>query len=133
MRRVSPREAHELMVEGGYLYLDVRTETEFAEGHPTGALNVPLSYQGEHGLVPNPEFVAQVTARIDRAAPLVIGCAAGVRSQQAAQLLIEAGFSDVVEQRAGVSGLRDPFGRIRERGWRDEGLPMEYEGEEERS
>jgi rhodanese-related sulfurtransferase len=133
MRRVSPREAHELMVNQGYLYLDVRTETEFAEGHPKGALNVPLAYQGEHGLTPNPEFVSQVTARIDRGAPLLVGCAAGVRSQQAAQLLSEAGFSDVVEQRAGVSGLRDAFGRIRERGWRDEGLPMDYEDEEERS
>ncbi len=133
MRRVSPREAHELMVNQGYLYLDVRTETEFAEGHPKGALNVPLAYQGEHGLMPNPEFVSQVTARIDRGAPLLVGCAAGVRSQQAAQLLSEAGFSDVVEQRAGVSGLRDAFGRIRERGWRDEGLPMDYDDEEERS
>lgn len=133
MRRVSPREAHELMVQSGYLYLDVRTETEFAEGHPKGALNVPLAQQGEHGLVPNPDFVAQVTSRVDPGALLVVGCASGVRSLQAAQLLMDAGFSDVVEQRAGLSGLRDPFGRVRERGWRDEGLPMEYEGEEERS
>lgn len=133
MRRVSPREAHELMVRDGYQYLDVRTDTEFAEGRPPGACNVPVALQGEQGLVPNPEFVAQVTSRFDRGARLVVGCAAGVRSLQAAQLLLDAGFVDVVEQRAGMSGVRDAFGRLRERGWRDEGLPMEYEGEEERS
>jgi rhodanese-related sulfurtransferase len=131
MRRVSPREAHELMVRDGYVYLDVRTETEFVEGHPRGAYNVPVALPGEHGLVPNPAFVAEVTARIARTTPVVVGCASGVRSLEAARQLVESGYGSVVEQRAGLNGLRDAFGRIQERGWRDEGLPMHYVGADE--
>ena len=36
IKRVSPAEAKTLMDEG-YVYLDVRSEPEFAAGHPAGA------------------------------------------------------------------------------------------------
>ena len=124
MRRVSPREAHELMTSAGFVYLDVRTAPEFAEGHPRGAHNVPLQHPGEDGLVDNPAFVAQVRARFAPDDGIVVGCAAGVRSLRAARLLADSGFTNLVEQRAGMSGVRDAFGRVRERGWRDEGLPL---------
>ena len=124
------------MQRDGYRYLDVRTAAEFAEAHPAGACNVPFALPGEQGLVPNRAFVDQVLARFDRGTKLVVGCATGVRSLEAARLLSEQGFEHVIEQRAGMHGVRDPFGRVRERGWRDEGLPTEYvgtAGEEERS
>jgi rhodanese-related sulfurtransferase len=57
-------------------------------------------------------------------APLVVGCASGVRSLRAAQLLREHGFTQVVEQRAGMDGVRDAFGRQKEKGHRPEGLPV---------
>ena len=124
------------MERDGYRYLDVRTEAEFAEAHPIGACNVPFAVPAEQGLVPNVAFLDQVLARFDRSTKLVVGCATGVRSLAAARLLSEHGFEHVIEQRAGMQGVRDPFGRVRERGWRDEGLPTEYAGaagEEERS
>jgi len=136
MRRVSPREAHELMHREGFVYLDVRTPTEFAECHPRGAVNIPFALVSEQGLAPNPTFVSDVLARLEPSTALVVGCASGVRSLAAAELLAQAGFSRLVEQRAGLSGVRDPFGRIKERGWRDEGLPVAHSSEmdsEERS
>lgn len=133
MRRISPREAHTLMEREGYVYLDVRTVAEFEAGHPAGAYNVPLGHAGEAGLVPNPDFAHQVAALFANDAALVVGCASGVRSLEAAQVLEERGFTRIVEQRAGFAGVRDPFGRVRERGWRDEGLPVSTRAEPGRS
>jgi len=124
MDRVSAREAHALMEHEGYVYLDVRTQPEFAEGHPPGALNVPWLEPGPAGMVANPSFVSLVESALSREARIVVGCASGVRSLAAAQLLVERGFLHVCEQRAGMSGVRDPFGRVREPGWRDAGLPV---------
>ena len=124
MERVSAREAHELMRREGYLYLDVRSVPEFEQGHPEGAYNVPIAHPGDAAPVPNRAFVREVVRLFPLHTPLVVGCASGVRSRQAAELLAAAGFSRVVEQRAGMLGVRDPFGRLKERGWRDEELPV---------
>ena len=40
---ISPQDAHDLMTREGYTYVDVRTEGEFANGHPEGAVNVPIA------------------------------------------------------------------------------------------
>jgi rhodanese-related sulfurtransferase len=124
MRRVSPREAHALMEQQGYVYLDVRSVPEFDLGHPVGAVNVPWLEPSADGMAPNPLFLQQVEQRFARDAGLVVGCASGVRSLAAAGQLEAHGFSRLVEQRAGMSGVRDPFGRIEERGWLAEGLPL---------
>jgi rhodanese-related sulfurtransferase len=115
MRRISPREAHALMSEG-YAYLDVRSAMEFALGRPKGAHSVPLG---------GGDFVEDVRDLLGDDARVIVGCATGVRSLVAAQQLLDAGFTDVLEQRAGMDGVRDAFGRLKERGWRDEGLPVE--------
>ena len=57
-RRVSPAEAHALVRELGYVYLDVRTAEEFGLGHPEGAYNVPLSIPTPQGWTRNVDFVA---------------------------------------------------------------------------
>lgn len=120
--RVSPGEAARLIEDEGYVYLDVRTPEEFVLGHPRGAYNVPSHAQGPHGLGENPDFVRVVRAAFSLDAKLVVGCQTGSRSQDASALLAEAGYA-VVEQRAGFGGVRDPFGRVTERGWRALGLP----------
>lgn len=125
LRRVSAREAHELVSHAEYTYIDVRAAEDFAEAHPRGAVNVPF----EGDVAP---FVAAVRARFSPDAKLVVGCRMGVRSLVAARALVEAGFVDVVDQRAGWDGARDPFGRVVEPGWKREGLPFS-EGPEPRS
>lgn len=109
----------------GYVYLDVRTRPEFDEAHPARAVHVAWLEPGPEGMSSNPSFVAQVEAALGRDARIVVGCASGVRSLAAATALIESGFVDVCEQRAGMAGVRDAFGRVREKGWRDEGLPIQ--------
>jgi rhodanese-related sulfurtransferase len=122
--RVSPAEAHTRMKEEGFTYVDVRTAEEFAAGHPEGAVNVPLMHAGAAGMVPNPGFLAAMEATFAKDAPLVLGCKAGSRSARAAQALVDAGFSRVLDQRAGWDGARGPFGELTEPGWSRTDLPV---------
>lgn len=125
IRRVSPAEAHARMTEDGYVYVDVRSVPEFEAGHPEGAFNVPWAHVGPSGMEPNPHFVEVVQARFGPEAKLVLGCQTGNRSMRAAEALIAAGFAEVLEQRAGWAGSKDPFGRVVEVGWQRAGLPIE--------
>ena len=133
VRRVSPAEASELVASGGYLYLDVRTVPEFEAGHPRGAHNVPFAHAGPAGMVPNPDFLPVIEARFPRDEKIIVGCAAGQRSLAAAERLIAAGYTDVIDQRAGFSGVRDPFGAVTEPGWQRAGLPTATAAETGRS
>lgn len=122
--RVSPEEAKKLVNEG-YTYLDVRTEAEYAAGHPKGAHNAPVMIQGPQGMVVNPDFLSVVTAVYPKDAKLVVGCKAGGRSARAADMLAGAGYTGIIDQRAGFDGSRDSFGGLTEPGWAPAGLPVE--------
>lgn len=133
VRLVSPSEAQALC-EDGYVYVDVRSEPEFAEGHPAGAYNVPFLHKGPQGLTPNGDFLTVMQAQFPKDQPLVIGCRSGARSAKAAAALVEAGYRNVADQRAGFEGVRDPFGALTDPGWRPLGLPVAAdEGSEGRS
>lgn len=114
--RISPREAAE-KVRQGWVYVDVRPDDEFEEGHPAGALNVPYTRD-------EARFVAAVRAAAGERAKLVLGCKSGIYSLYAAEMLARAGF-EVVEQRAGFDGARGTFGQLEEEGWARAGLPVE--------
>ncbi len=113
------------MDEEGYLYLDVRSEPEFAAGHPSGAHNVPLMHAGPGGMRQNPDFLDVVSALYPKDTKIVVGCRSGQRSMRAAEVMVSAGYTAVVEQRAGFEGPRDAFGALTEKGWGPAGLPVE--------
>lgn len=127
LKRVSPEEAKKLIDNEGYTYLDVRSEAEYLAGHPTGAHNVPLMHAGPAGMSPNPDFLDVVSAVYPKDQKLVLGCKAGGRSLRAAEMLIAAGFTNIIDQRAGYDGPRDSFGQLVEPGWSRVGLPSETE------
>ena len=122
IRRVTPSEAAELLASG-WTYIDVRTIPEFAAEHPRGAYNVPLMHQGPSGRTANPDFLSVVEAGFARDAKLVLGCAGGTRSRRAAEILAEAGFTDVVDMRGGFGGESDSMGRVVTPGWKTAGFP----------
>jgi rhodanese-related sulfurtransferase len=124
IKRISPQEALDL-TKTGWTYLDVRTEEEFADGHPAGAFNVPLARIVAGSMAPNPDFVRVVEKAFGKDAKIVVGCKSGGRSLRAAQALTGAGFTSVVDQRAGWDGARDAFGQVGEPGWSRAGLPAE--------
>ena len=124
LNRISPQQASDRIAEG-WTYVDVRTVEEFDDGHPPGAVNVPIAHASGGGMVPNPEFLAVMSAAVGKDTKIVVGCKAGGRSLRAAQMLLEGGFTHVEDQRAGWDGARNPFGQVTEPGWSKVGLPVE--------
>lgn len=133
-RRVSAREAFELVQEQGYALLDVRSVPEFEAGHPAGALNVPWMHIDARGRALNPEFVEIFERHFpDKGAKVVLACQGGNRSMQAIGALAARGYTELVDQRAGWGGVRDAFGQLTDKGWQAEGLPTDTGAGAERS
>ncbi len=77
-------------VENGARLVDVRTVEEFELGHIPGAENVPV------------DELAQVAAGWGRDQAIVVYCATGARSMNAAQWLTGNGFTSVYDLTAGI-------------------------------
>jgi rhodanese-related sulfurtransferase len=131
--RISPAEAFAKIKEEGFTYVDVRTEEEFVAGHPEGAVNVPSMLAGPDGMTPNPDFLAVMERAFAKDAALLLGCKAGNRSLRAAKALLDAGFTRVLDQRAGWDGAKGTFGELLEPGWSRTELPTESGAPAERS
>ncbi len=67
----------------GELLLDVRTPEEFASGHLAGSENIPYDQIPLH------------TDRLQKARSVIVYCRVGGRAQIAAQLLLQAGITQV--------------------------------------
>ncbi len=72
-------------IAAGARVVDVRTPAEFKDGTYPGAINIPVS------LLP-----VRMNELEPKDKPIVLFCASGARSGQAARLLKQAGFTDVV-------------------------------------
>lgn len=130
VKNVTVREAHQKQGEG-YTYVDVRSIPEFEQGHPAGAVNIPLIHQDERTgqMMPNREFLQVVQGNFSPDAKLLIGCQVGGRSVQAAQILAGSGYADVSNVLGGYGGARDQFtGIVHAEGWSQAGLPVESGG-----
>ncbi len=127
---VSPFDAESLwraMTNGEAVLIDVRTEAEFAAGHPKGAVHVALyeDVQDRRALRPGfVEQVADVQGALDPGVILVISCRTGARSRQAVQVLRASGVAPVADFPGGWDGKTDSWGRVTALGWRGAGLPI---------
>jgi phage shock protein E len=72
--------ARELVAKGAYL-VDVRSPSEFAEGHALPAINIPL------------DALPVRAGELDRSRPVIVYCHTGVRAAIAARRLEKAGFT----------------------------------------
>jgi len=87
-QKISPEEAKQMMdSDAAYILLDVRTEEEFAEGHIAGAILIPDYELAEHAASELP----------DKSARILLYCRSGRRSANAANLLIELGYTNVYD------------------------------------
>ncbi len=126
IKQHKPVEAFEILKNNpGAMYLDVRTEPEFTQGHPAGSINVPVVFfRGPGQMVPNEDFLAVVERNVPKNTKLVVGCQMGGRSQRACEILEQAGYTDLTNIVGGFGGQRNAAGEIVVQGWRDEGLPV---------
>jgi rhodanese-related sulfurtransferase len=126
IRQLTPPEANdELQRAPDAVYLDVRTEPEFAQGHPAGAINIPFVFiKGPGQMELNPDFAPLVEKLLPKSKKLIVGCMSGMRSQRACEMLESAGYSDLANVRGGFGGERNASGELVVAGWRDSGLPV---------
>jgi rhodanese-related sulfurtransferase len=126
VKEITPQQAHDLLsANADAVYIDVRTEREFANGHPQGAVNIPVAFPDPaRGMMMNNDFVKIVEANFPRDKKIVVGCQAGPRSTAAAGLLQQAGFQDVLNLLGGFGGMRDQMGNVSASGWAASGLPV---------
>ena len=75
----------------GLLVVDVRTPGEFSQGHIQGAINIPLF-----------DLPVKMSG-LDQSKPILVYCQTGVRSAQAASLLVNAGFTEVYDMDGGLN------------------------------
>lgn len=85
--QITQEEAHQRMQEGGVTVVDVRQPDEYAAGHIPGAI-----------LVVNEEIGDQAPENLpDKDAELLVYCRSGRRSKEAAQKLVDLGYTKVYE------------------------------------
>ncbi len=78
-------------IKAGAKIVDVRTPDEFRDGAYPGAVNIPVQSLGAR------------MGEISKDKPVVVYCASGGRSATAARMLLQAGYTDVVN----AGGLGD--------------------------
>ena len=135
VKDVSPREAFELVQsDDNAVILDVRSKVEFDYvGHPQGAVHV--AWQEYPDWQADADFAhkarlklaeASGTANPESDLTVLTICRSGGRSRAAAQALLDAGFSRVMNISEGFEGDRDANRHRGTRGgWRFHGLPWE--------
>jgi rhodanese-related sulfurtransferase len=89
LSNVSVQDLHRAAQQGA-LVLDVREPFEFAEGHVAGSVLVPLG------------TIAARVGDFPKDAPVYVFCRSGNRSLQAAQVLVDAGYTDVRNVEGGI-------------------------------
>ena len=131
-REVTPQQAYDLLsANPDAVYIDVRSEREFANGHPAGAVNIPVAFPDPaRGMVMNADFVKVVEAHFPKDKTIVVGCQAGPRANAACGLLQQAGYQQISNVLGGFGGMRDQMGNVVAPGWASSGLPVSQESGE---
>ncbi len=126
IKQQQPAEAFDTLKQSAdAVYVDVRTEGEFAQGHPAGAINIPVVFiKGPGQMQVNPDFLDVVDKVLPKNKKLVVGCLSGGRSMRACEMLEDAGYTDLTNVVGGFGGQRDQSGAVVVTGWRDSGLPV---------
>lgn len=126
IKEVTPQQAHDLLsANADAVYIDVRSEREFANGHPAGAVNIPVAFPDPaRGMVMNADFVKVVEANFPKDKVVIVGCQAGPRANTACGLLQQAGYQQISNVLGGFGGMRDQMGNTIAPGWVNSGLPV---------
>ena len=87
----------EFSTTDGAVLLDVRTSSEYAEGHIPGSKNLPL------------QSIDKVERMIEnKATPIFVHCLSGARSRQAAAVLQQMGYTNVKN----IGGIASYTGKV---------------------
>jgi hydroxyacylglutathione hydrolase len=93
--QVSVEDAARALGAGEITVLDVRSDTEWKEGHLPGARHIPLGYLRDR------------LGELSKRTPLITQCLSGNRSAIAASVLRAAGFDQVSNLAGGFQAWKD--------------------------
>lgn len=88
----TPTDYKALMAQGATI-VDVRTKQEYAGGHISGSVNIPL------------DILTSNLSKIKKDKPVITCCASGMRSASAKSILTANGYTDV-HNGGGWAGLQ---------------------------
>ncbi|MEE1078453.1 MAG: rhodanese-like domain-containing protein [Agathobacter sp.] len=98
-KRITMEEAREIFEkEGDYVIVDVRRKDEYDSGHIPNAINIPNESIQDFEIAELP----------DKEQVIYVYCRSGNRSKQAAQKLVDQGYTNIVE----FGGIMDWTGDI---------------------
>lgn len=80
---MGPQVNYAQLLKEGAIILDVRTKSEYQQGHIKGSINVPLNNLSNH------------YSKLKKDKAIITCCASGMRSAQAKSILKSNGFSEV--------------------------------------
>lgn len=109
---LTPPEAFEAAAAGDIILIDIRRPDEWAKtGSPQGGHRVDLR---------DDDFADRLAALADgnKDAPIALICARGVRSARTSNILVEAGFTNIIDVPEGMLGSNAGPG------WLNRGLPL---------
>lgn len=92
IENVNPEQFKTLLDQNAAILLDVRTGPEVDQGYIEGAVNIDLQ---------SADFKDKLSS-LDPKQPVLVYCAAGMRSQSAAQIMEELGFTKVYNLEKGI-------------------------------
>ncbi len=76
--------------EADHVLVDVRTQSEYTQGHLPGAINIPL------------DSLPVNVGQIPKGKPVVVVCASGNRSRTGSSLIAQAGYDTVYNLKGGT-------------------------------
>lgn len=94
IKSVDADEFEKVISRDGVQLLDVRTETEFREGHIASDKVKNIDYR-------QPDFIDRADSELDKGRPVAVYCRSGRRSLDAARLLVKRGF-EVIDLKGGI-------------------------------
>lgn len=119
-----PMEAYRILQESTRAQLvDVRTRAELDwVGRIPGATEIEL--RAYPGMQPNADFLGRLTSLTNKSQPVLFICRSGSRSNQAAIMATQSGFTDCYNILEGFEGDKDDSDqRGKVSGWKVAGLP----------
>jgi rhodanese-related sulfurtransferase len=134
-KEISPKQAYEILgQQEAAVLIDVRSSMEYEYvGHPLNAVHVaikePPVWDTEQDFVKNVRLALEAQLSENKEIlniPLLMLCRSGKRSEMAAEMLINEGFTNVYNVLDGFEGDKDENGhRNTINGWRFQGLPWQ--------
>ena len=105
-KEVTSGDAVTLMNRNGAIYVDVREDNEYVDGHLLDSIHIPLG-----------QLVSRI-AELDayKQQPVIVGCRSGSRSAMGCARLRKAGFETVYNLKGGILA------------WQNANLPLEQAG-----